>query len=65
MTLTQPFKLVEPAMLTRTLAILSVLALAACGVDGAPSSSRTSGVTFTGDASLGVVVNPNQLEGRP
>jgi hypothetical protein len=53
-------------MMTKTLAILALLTLAACGADGAPSSpSREAGVSFTGDARLGVVVNPNQLEGQP
>jgi hypothetical protein len=52
-------------MMTRTLAMLALLILAACGADGAPSASREPGVSFTGDARLGVVVNPNQLEGRP
>jgi hypothetical protein len=53
-------------MMTRTLAMLAMLTLAACGADGAPSSpSPEAGVSFTGDARLGVVVNPNQLEGQP
>jgi hypothetical protein len=49
----------------RTFAMLALLTLAACGADGAPSASSEPGVRFTGDARLGVVVNPNQLEGRP
>ncbi len=53
-------------MMMRTLAMLAVLTLVACGADGAPSSpSRGTGVSFSGDARLGVVVNPNQLEGQP
>lgn len=53
-------------MMKRTLATLALLSLAACGADGAPSSpSSEAGVSFSGDARLGVVVNPNQLEGRP
>ena len=34
--------------------ILALLALAACGVDGAPKAPAP-GVTMTGDASVGVV----------
>lgn len=64
--LAQPFNLMESDMMTRTVAIFALLILAACGVDGAPSSpSRDTGVTFSGDARLGVVVNPNQIEGQP
>jgi hypothetical protein len=47
----------------RTFSMLALLALAACGADGAPSApSREAGVSFSGDARLGVVVNPGQIE---
>ena len=53
-------------MMIRTFAILALATLAACGADGAPSSpSREAGVSLSGDARRGVVVNPNQLEGQP
>jgi hypothetical protein len=58
--------MMEPVMMMRTLAALALLTLVACGANGAPSApSRGTGVSFTGDARLGVVVNPNQLEGQP
>jgi hypothetical protein len=50
--------------MTRMFALLCLLILMGCGVDGAPSA-QTEGVTITGDARLGVVVNPNQIEGQP
>jgi hypothetical protein len=49
----------------RIIATLTLLALAACGADGAPSAAR-QGVTVSGEVATGiVVVNPNQLEGQP
>jgi hypothetical protein len=49
----------------RMIATLTLLALAACGADGAPSAARP-GVTVSGQVATGiVVVNPNQLEGQP
>jgi hypothetical protein len=53
-------------MISRSLAILALLTMVACGADGAPSApSRGTGITFSGDARLGVVVNPNQIEPQP
>jgi hypothetical protein len=39
------------------LLLLAYLALAACGADGAPEAPSKSGVTISGEASVGVVVN--------
>jgi hypothetical protein len=39
------------------LLLLAYLALAACGADGAPEAPSKSGVTVSGEASVGVVVN--------
>ena len=38
----------------RTLAIMALLALAACGADGAPEPVSGSGVTLSGEAKIGV-----------
>lgn len=38
-----------------TLAAAALALLAACGVDGPPTAPDRGGVTFSGDASLGVV----------
>jgi hypothetical protein len=49
----------------RLIATLALLALAACGADGAPSASQP-GTTISGEVAAGVVVvNPNQIEGQP
>ncbi|CAN1561648.1 hypothetical protein MCELHM10_02679 [Paracoccaceae bacterium] len=39
------------------LLLLAYLALAACGADGAPEAPSKSGVTISGEASVGVVMN--------
>ena len=44
--------------MSRLALFLTALALAACGVDGepqAPGAQQTSGVSVTGEASVGVV----------
>ena len=46
-----------------TLFLLALLTLAACGADGAPSAA-TPGLTVSGDAQMGVVVNPSMVEGQ-
>ena len=38
----------------RALALLSVLALAACGADGDPIPQRETGLTVSGTATIGV-----------
>jgi uncharacterized lipoprotein YmbA len=43
--------------------ILALLTLAACGADGAPSAAEP-GLTVSGEAQLGVVVNPDLVEGQ-
>ncbi|MCU0801917.1 MAG: hypothetical protein MUD11_09085 [Rhodobacteraceae bacterium] len=49
----------------RLIAMLAVLALAACGADGAPSAAQP-GVTVAGEVAAGVVVvNPDQIEAQP
>lgn len=43
----------------RCLALLSLMSLAACGVDGdpvPPPAKATPGVTLSGEASVGIVV---------
>jgi len=40
----------------KPLLLLSVLALAACGADGAPEPPSKAGLTLSGDAQIGVVV---------
>lgn len=37
------------------IAVCALGLVAACGVDGPPSAPERSGVTFSGEASLGVV----------
>ncbi|NJM83066.1 MAG: hypothetical protein HC844_11735 [Tabrizicola sp.] len=37
-------------------ALLACLALAACGADGAPKTPTRSGITVSGEASIGVAV---------
>ena len=50
----------------RGMIMLALLMLAACGADGAPSvatpAAPASGVSVTGDARMGVVVNPAFVE---
>jgi hypothetical protein len=49
-------------MTMRVLATLSLLILAACGADGAPSAAQP-GISVSGDVAAGVVVvNPSQIE---
>ena len=40
----------------RALALLSLLALAACGADGAPEPPAKSGLVVSGEAQVGVVM---------
>lgn len=42
--------------------LLALLTLAACGADGAPSAAP--GLTVSGEAQMGVVVNPSMVEGQ-
>ena len=49
--------------MARIVMMLGVLTLAACGADGAPSAAEP-GVTISGDAAMGVVVNPALVEGQ-
>lgn len=49
--------------------LLALLTLAACGADGAPSaaapaSAPATGVSISGDARMGVVVNPSMVESQ-
>jgi hypothetical protein len=44
-------------------ALLALLTLAACGADGAPSAAEP-GLTVSGEAQMGVVVNPAMVEGQ-
>ena len=37
-------------------AMFACLALAACGADGAPEAPSKAGVTISGDAQIGVVI---------
>ncbi|HMS94570.1 MAG TPA: hypothetical protein PKA03_05020 [Tabrizicola sp.] len=37
--------------------LLACLALASCGADGAPEAPSKSGVTISGEAAVGVVIN--------
>jgi hypothetical protein len=37
------------------LALIALLTLAACGADGAPEPPTKSGITFSGEAQIGVV----------
>ena len=39
------------------LIILACLALAACGADGPPETPSKSGVTISGEATIGVVID--------
>jgi hypothetical protein len=43
---------------------LALLTLTACGADGTPTAPVQPGVTVTGEAQMGVVVNPNYVEGQ-
>ncbi len=43
--------------LTIALALTACLAVAGCGVDGAPQPPVTPGITVTGDAQIGIVSN--------
>lgn len=44
--------------MTRPFAVLLALTLAACGADGAPQPPQAAtGVTLTGEAAVGVVMN--------
>ncbi len=45
-----------PRLLLLASLALATLALAACGADGAPEPPAKSGVSLTGDARIGVVV---------
>jgi uncharacterized protein YggE len=49
--------------MTRVVMMLAVLTLAACGADGAPSAAEP-GLTVSGEAQVGVVVNPDLVEGQ-
>lgn len=40
----------------KPLLLLLALTLSACGADGAPEAPSTSGVTISGEASVGVVM---------
>jgi uncharacterized protein YggE len=51
----------EIAMM-RVVMMLAVLTLAACGANGAPSAEP--GMTVSGEAQVGVVVNPDMVEGQ-
>jgi ABC-type glycerol-3-phosphate transport system substrate-binding protein len=48
--------------MTRVMMMLAALTLAACGADGAPSAEP--GLTVSGEAQVGVVVNPDLVEGQ-
>jgi hypothetical protein len=45
-------RLILPALI----ALTTCLTLAACGADGAPESPTKTGLTISGDAQIGVVV---------
>jgi hypothetical protein len=49
--------------MTRIVAMLALLTLVACGADTAPSVGEP-GLTVSGDAEVGVVVNPSMVEGQ-
>jgi hypothetical protein len=53
---------IQEIAMTRVMAVLTVLALVGCGADGAPSAEP--GLTVSGEAQLGVVVNPAMVEGQ-
>jgi hypothetical protein len=49
--------------MTRIVAMMALLTLAACGADTAPTVGEP-GVTVSGEAQVGVVVNPAMVEGQ-
>ncbi len=55
-------------MTRNAMMLLGLLTLAACGAAGAPSApepmAAKPGLTVTGEAQVGVVVNPAMVEGQ-